>query len=129
MFFVFFLKERKRKTFLNITWFKFTITIRRCFLLYIPEDPTYSTPDVSNFFFSGRYVRASMCKSIFFFNYFGSVFRFFLAILVPRLSAKISSKNRFWETFISLLNFFRSHRYRIFNKSRTKNGFKKVFLG
>ncbi len=44
-------------------------------LLILPEDPAYSTPDVSNFFFfSGRYVRDTMCNSVFFFNFFGSIF-------------------------------------------------------
>jgi hypothetical protein len=48
--------------------------IERIFI-YIPEDPAYSTPDGSNFFiFSGGYVRDTMCNSVFFFNYFGSIF-------------------------------------------------------
>jgi hypothetical protein len=35
----------------------------------IPEDPAYSTPDGSNFFiFSRRYVRDTMCNSVFFFQ-------------------------------------------------------------
>ncbi len=43
--------------------------------IYIPEDPAYSTPDGSHFFFfSGRYVRGTMCNCVFFFNFFGSIF-------------------------------------------------------
>ena len=41
------------------------------FLVDIPEDPAYSTPDGSHFFFfSGRYVRGTMCNSVFFFQLF-----------------------------------------------------------
>ena len=37
----------------------------------LPEDPEYSTPDGSHFlFFPGRYVRDTMCNSVFFFQLF-----------------------------------------------------------
>jgi hypothetical protein len=53
----------------------------------IPEDPAHSTPDGSNFFiFSGRYVRDTMCNSVFFFNYFGSIFTQFRPGYKPQKS-------------------------------------------
>jgi hypothetical protein len=50
---------------------KFTLKIS----LQIPEDPAYSTPDGSNFyFFSGRYYTGILCATVFlFFSYFGSI--------------------------------------------------------
>ncbi len=101
----------------------------------IPEDPAYSTPDVSNFFFSGRYVRDTMCNSIFFFQLFRvhfhtiktgtltpeivffNFFPFFSGYIVPGLRAKFLLKNDFknhkW-TWNFFLNIFCNHLYRLY---------------
>jgi hypothetical protein len=60
---------------LNYLWNSFSFFYSKQFKKVLPEDPAYSTPDGSHFFFfSGRYVRGTMCNSVFFFNFFGSIF-------------------------------------------------------
>ncbi len=53
-------------TILRLLFFIYCLVVLLCFI-NISEEPAYSTSDGSNFyFFSGRYVRETMCNSVFF---------------------------------------------------------------
>ena len=122
---------------------KFSQIYRRCICeiwFRLPEDPAYSTPDGSNFFFiSGRYARDTVCISVFFFSiisgpfshnldrYIGprslffEFFSFFSGYIVPGLFTKIKIDfEQLWWTFISLFNISSSLFYWIFNNGEQK---------
>jgi hypothetical protein len=62
----------------------------------IPEDPAYSTPDGSKFFiFSRRYVRDTMCNSVFFSTISGP--------FSHNLDRDIGPGSRFFEFFFVFL--------------------------